>query len=181
MVLSPKLTVSDTAIVFVDIQQKLFEKLQAPDLLLKHLSLLYEATKLLQIPAILTEQYPQGLGKSVELLASIEPRFEKTAFSCFGDEQIKSAILGYQQNCWIVAGIESHVCILQTVKDLLAQKKQVVVPVDAISSRSALDHDMAVAELRTLGARITTSETLLFELLSDAKHPQFKAISRLIK
>lgn len=143
--------------------------------------LLLEAAKLLEIPSLLSEQYPQGLGNSVEPLQAILPRFEKTAFSCLGDEALKKTILAYPQTHWVLLGIESHVCVRQTAIDLLQEKKEVIIPVDAISSRHALDHETAISDLRSLGAKITTTETLLFELLKDAKHPQFKAISRLIK
>lgn len=177
MGLSPK----NCCFLFIDIQEKLATKVQNSHYLIQRLVLLLEAAKLLEIPSLLSEQYPQGLGSTVEPLRAILPRFEKTAFSCLGDPTLKNAILAYPQTHWVVLGIESHVCVRQTVIDLLSEKKEVIVPVDAISSRHTLDHEMAISELGSLGAKVTTSETLLFELLKDAKHPQFKAISRLIK
>jgi isochorismate hydrolase len=98
-----------------------------------------------------------------------------------GDSLIKEEIKKAARTYWIVAGIESHVCILQTVRDLLKNGYTPVVVQDAISSRNQLDHTSALQEMRALGARITTTETLLFELMQDAKHPHFKAISALIK
>jgi len=177
LVLSPK----NCRLLFIDVQEKLFAKVQDNQALLKRLEVLFEAAKLLEIPSLLSEQYPQGLGPTIEPLRAILPRYEKTAFSCLGDAALKKAILAYPEEYWIVVGIESHVCVLQTAKDLLRENKKVVVPLDAISSRNALDHQIAIDTFRSLGAHITTTETLLFELLGDAKHPQFKAISRLIK
>ena len=145
------------------------------EILKKKLSLLTYAASLLNIPLYLTEQYPEGLGKTI-LELNPHKSYTKTAFSCLGalKEDLATPY-------WIVAGIESHVCVLQTVRDLIKSGKQVVVLQDAIASRSLLDHTSALQEMRAMNARITTVETLLFELLQDAKHPQFKAISQAVK
>ncbi len=144
-------------------------------------ALLYKACSLLEIPTIVTEQYPQGLGKTVAALSITTKAYEKTAFSCLGDTIIKKAIMDSGITTWIVAGIESHVCVLQTVRDLVHMKIHPIVVQDAISSRTLLDHQSALQEMRAMNARITTTETLIFELLQDAKHPLFKEISRLVK
>lgn len=168
-------------LLLIDVQQKLFSKVLKPDLLASRLQILSKACTLLQIPIMLTEQYPQGLGKTIEALSHIPVSFEKTAFSCLGDEKIKKAISASGCQSWIVAGIESHVCVLQTVRDLIHHKMTPIVVQDALSSRNMVDHISAIEEMRSMGARITTTETLLFELLQDAKHPQFKPISQLIR
>ncbi|MCE5294031.1 MAG: isochorismatase family protein [Chlamydiales bacterium] len=177
MDLSPK----NTGLLLVDIQEKLFGKIYEHDKLLTKLQILARASSLLEIPIFLTEQYPQGLGKTVQVIADITQAHPKTTFSVLGDSLIKEELKKAARDYWIVAGIESHVCILQTVRDLLKNGYKPIVVQDAISSRNLLDHTSALQEMRALGARITTTETLLFELMQDAKHPHFKAISTLIK
>ena len=105
----------------------------------------------------------------------------KTTFSGLDDSAFLTHVMSCPYTQWIVAGIEAHICVLQTAKSLLKAQKQVVVLNDAISSRSIYDFSTAIAEMRDAGVRVTCSETVLFELLKDAKHPQFKAISELIK
>lgn len=186
MALSPKIVDSLPGLLIIDVQEKLMPKIFEHEKLLSRLQILSKACTLLGIPIVVTEQYPQGLGKTVDGLASISFEntallFEKTAFSCLGDPELGDRILDLEVDLWIIAGIESHVCVLQTVRDLIENDKEVIVVQDAISSRNLLDHNSALQEMQSWGARITTTETLLFELLQDAKHPCFKEISRLIK
>ncbi len=164
--------------LFIDVQEKLLPKIHEHETLLSRCLVLQKACHILNIPTITTEQYPQGLGKSVSFLPA---QYEKTAFSCMKDRPIYDAIMNAPVDVWFVAGIESHVCVLQTVRDLISNGKRVVVLQDAIGSRNPLDHSSSLQEMRALNARITTVETLLFELVEDAKHPDFKAISQLIK
>ena len=139
----------------------------------------------LEIPIFVTEQYPKGLGSTYPtlkgLLGSHQHFFSKTTFSCLSDPSIKKEILESALSQWVVIGIEAHVCVLQTVRDLLLEGMQVVVPNDAMSSRSIYDFSTAIAEMRDMGARISSTETLLFELLKDSKAKEFKEISQLIK
>jgi nicotinamidase-related amidase len=168
-------------LLLIDVQEKLFPKVQGYETLLDALVRLKSACLLLNIPILPTEQYPQGLGGTITPLRSEGTVLTKTAFSCLGDEKIRQEVLKVPSDTWILAGIETHVCVLQTAKDLLKAGKRVIIPVDAVSSRHKLDHETALKELARLNARITTIETLLFELLGDSKHPQFKAISQLVK
>ncbi len=139
--------------------------------------MLYKACTLLAIPTLVTEQYPQGLGKTV--LSLNEKPYEKTSFSCLGADCIQGALR--EKSIWLIAGIEAHVCVFQTVKDLLKQGYTPVVLQDAISSRHKIDLASSLEEMKRLSIRITTVETVLFELIKDAKHPKFKELSRLIK
>lgn len=181
MVLLPRVAADGVGLLLIDIQEKLFGKIYDHDRLLTKIQILVAAVKLLHIPILLTEQYPQGLGSTVKGLSDQHIRLEKTAFSCAADPQIKNEIMSLPVRTWILAGIETHICVLQTARDLLDQKKEVIIPQDATSSRHLLDRQSALDELRLMQARVTTVETLLFDLLVDAKHPQFKAISQLIK
>lgn len=172
-------------LLIVDVQEKLFPHVDRASSLVEKLKLLVSGAKLLEMPVIATEQYPKGLGPTIQPLKELigEGAFypAKTCFSSLGEEELRRHLFGAGREQFIVAGIEAHVCVLQTVRDLVELGKQVVVINDAISSRKAADLSSALAEMRDMGARLATTETVLFELLHDAKHPQFKAFSALIK
>lgn len=172
-----ELSANSVGFLLIDVQEKLMSKILDPASIKKRQEILLTSCSLLDIPIVITEQYPQGLGKTV-LSCPVTP-FEKTSFSCLGDATIAEALKA--RKSWLIAGIESHVCVLQTVRALLRASFTPIVLQDAISSRTALDHTSALQEMRTMGVRVTTTETVLFELLQDAKHPKFKEISALIK
>lgn len=170
------LSPNSTGFLLIDVQEKLMPKMHDQSILNRQ-EIMLKSSSLLDMPIIITEQYPAGLGKTV-LDCSVHP-LEKTAFSCLGNRQVVDA-LKMRKN-WLIAGIESHVCVLQTVRALVEAGYTPIVLQDAISSRSSLDHTSALQEMRAMGVRVSTTETVLFELLQDAKHPHFKAISSLIK
>jgi nicotinamidase-related amidase len=176
---------SKAGLLVVDVQEKLFPLVEHPCEMLDHLQKLIKGCKIFELPTIISEQYPKGLGSTigaVKELAGNEAVFhEKTTFACSKDNALKDAIHATKRKQWIVAGIEAHVCILQTVRSLMEEGLQVFVAIDAISSRAAYDCSVAISEMRDLGARISTSETLLFEMMGDSKKPQFRALSALIK
>jgi isochorismate hydrolase len=149
------------------------------------LQTLVKGFQILKLPIFVTEQYPKGLGTTVNSLKNcLDPHQEylsKTTFSCLHDEGIKNKLMQSPVNQWIIAGIEAHVCVLQTAKSLLMSDHQVVILNDAISSRSIFDFSTAIAEMRDCGARISSTETVLFELVRDSLAPEFKEISRLLK
>ncbi len=172
-------------LLVVDVQQKLTHAVERRCDMLHSLCKLIQGWRALQLPFVVTEQYPQGLGPTepavIEMLGSHYSPFSKTAFSASADDAVREHIEGLQKRQWVVVGIEAHVCVLQTVRDLVDEGHQVVVLNDCISSRSLYDYSSAIAEMRDLGARISTCETVLFELLGDAKAPEFKEISEIIK
>lgn len=174
-----------TALLVIDVQEKLFPLVERPNEVLEKMQKAIEGFQILGLPIYVTEQYPQGLGEIVPgLKCALGPTqiyFSKTTFSCLADEKIKQILLEQQASQWVIIGIEAHVCVLQTVKELLNASLEVVVLNDAISSRSIYDYSTAIAEMRDCGARISSTETVLFELVQDAKAPEFKQISRLIK
>jgi len=174
-----------SGLLVVDVQDKLFEKVENPCGVLNNINKTVKGFQLLNLPIIATEQYPKGLGETVASLKVIlgenQQRLSKTTFSCFKDEDIKKKIVSSNISQWVLVGIEAHVCILQTAKDLINAGKQVVVLNDAISSRSIFDYSTAIAELRDCGARISSTETVLFELIQDSKAPEFKQMSQLIQ
>lgn len=174
-----------TSLLVVDVQEKLFPLIENPCEVLEKMLLLIKGVKLLHVPIFISEQYPKGLGSTIEAIretAGPEAEyFSKTTFSCLKDDKIKEHFKMLPRPQCIVIGIEAHVCIFQTVRSLIREGKEVVVANDAISSRSIYDFSTAIAEMRDLGARISSTETILFELLGDSKKPEFKALSALIK
>lgn len=174
-----------TALLIVDMQDKVFAAVDKGCDIIDSTLRVIEGLKILHCPILVSEQYPQGLGATISpvqmALGNLYQPWKKTTFSCLDDPAFLQHIqaLPYQQ--WILVGLEAHVCILQTAKGLTNLGKQVVVLNDAISSRSIYDYSTAIAEMRDAGVRISSSETVLFELLRDAKAPEFKQISDLIK
>lgn len=176
---------SHSVLLIVDMQEKIFSKVDRGGEILNTLCKVVQGFKILNLPILISEQYPEGLGGTIKPLKDIlESDYQpwiKSTFSCLDNPAFSHYMLAHPYTQWIVAGIEAHICILQTVKSLLNAGKQVVVLNDAITSRSIYDFSTSIAEMRDDGARISCSETILFELLKDSKHPQFKAISSLIK
>jgi nicotinamidase-related amidase len=143
---------------------------------------LLAAARILDVPALVSEQYPKGLGRSApELGIEDEPRIEKTVFSVARAEGFERSELGRgARDQAVVCGIETHVCVSQTVHDLLEQGVEVHVPADAVGSRHAIDYERALERLERAGAVVSTVESSLFELLGRAGMPEFKAVQKLI-
>jgi len=170
--------------LIIDIQERLFPFISENEKLVKNLTILIEGLKALSIPILVTEQYVKGLGPTVAPVAAMLEgikRTEKMCFSCCDEPRIAEAIAVAGKDNIIIAGIESHVCVLQTVIDLKHNGYYPVVVEDCISSRKENDKKMAVERMRSEGAIITTCESILFELLRYSGTEQFKAISRLVK
>ena len=139
---------------------------------------LIEAARILELRALVSEQYPKGLGHSApELGLADEPRIEKTVFSAARAEGFD---LGGAEQA-IVCGIETHVCVSQTVHDLLERGIEVHVPADAVGSRHQIDYERGLERMERAGAVVPTVEAALFELLERAGTPEFKAVQALIK
>jgi len=138
---------------------------------------LVEAARILELPALVSEQYPRGLGHTAsEVGLRDEPRIEKTVFSAARAEGFD--LEGRDQA--LVCGIEAHVCVSQTVHDLLERGVEVHVPADAVGSRHALDYERGLERMERAGAVVTSVEAALFELLERAGTPEFKAVQKLI-
>jgi len=168
----------------IDIQERLFPVMHDKDELLRRVLILLEGLKILNIPVLVTEQYPKGLGATLDPLAAAldQPEaIEKLSFSCCGAPNYISALEKLGKPCVIICGIEAHVCVLQTLIDLVEKGYKPVVVADCISSRNPDDKAVALERMRSEGALISTSESLLFELTVEAGSPQFKSISSLVK
>jgi nicotinamidase-related amidase len=170
--------------VVIDIQEKLFPHISVNDELLRNISLLINGLKILDVPVILTEQYPAGLGKTVKqismLLEGPEP-VEKIAFSCCDEPRFMKKLEGVKKHFVILAGMETHVCVLQTCLDLMEKNYMPVVVRDCVSSRKPADREAALLRMQREGAIITSYESVLLELCRVAGTSTFKAISRLVK
>lgn len=182
---NPFLDRSHTGLMVIDVQDCLVAAVDRGCEIVQSIATVIRGCNLLKLPIVVSEQYPKGLGPTtmgIKMAFEEEPlTFTKTAFSCFGDPKFREYIQTSPVKHWILTGMEAHVCVLQTAKDLIHEGLQVTVLNDAITSRSVFDFSTAIAELRDNGVRVTCTETALFELLKDASAPEFKAISQLIK
>jgi len=164
------------ALLVVDVQEA-FRPYAAFTTVVQACARLVQAARLLEVPTLVSEQYPRGLGHTApELGLQGEPRIEKTVFSAVRADGFDLA--GRDQV--IVGGIETHVCVSQTVHDLLAAGVEVHVPADAVGSRHELDHERGLDRMQRAGATVSTVEAALFELLERAGTPEFKAVQKLI-
>jgi nicotinamidase-related amidase len=172
----------DTALLIVDVQEKLVPSIVDQQRMVWNIRRLFDAAQLFEIPIFATEQYPRGLGPTIAPLAQrLENRSEKLTFSCGGCGDLFHSLAQRGIYKLAVAGIETHVCVQQTVFDLLADGFQAYVQVDAVGSRHRLDHEIALRRFESAGAWITTTEATLFEWCETAADPQFKALSALVR
>lgn len=178
-----RLSTLNSALLVVDVQDKLLAVMPDAPGLVRDVGFLLDVANLLQVPALATEQYPQGLGPTnAELVRRLSgERPAKVAFSCCGAPGLLAELRRLGRPNVVVAGMEAHVCVLQTTLDLLADGLTVFLPVDAIQSRFAIDHETAVRRMERAGAVLTTAEATAFEWLGGSNHPQFKAVSKLVQ
>ena len=181
----PRILRREGAVLFiVDVQEKLLVKMEHREHLIANLCKLLTVANKLNIPCVLTEQYPKGLGKTVSEITTLLPNYEpyeKLSFSSCGVQGVIETLKKNGAKKVIVVGIEAHVCVLQTVLDLLSMGYEVYVPNDGISSRRKNDWMVAVKRMTEEGAVITTVETAIFELLKEAGTPEFKEVLEVIK
>jgi nicotinamidase-related amidase len=179
-----KIKIEDALFCLVDVQERLFPHIMNKEVIEKNLVTLIKGLRIHSLPFIINEQYKKGIGETIPALRELvesDPHFEKTSFSCCGNPSTMEAIKKSGKKIVIVAGIETHVCVLQTCLDLLDQGFQPVLVTDCVSSREQYNTIMAIERLVQAGVIPTTYESLLFELTGNAKNPNFKAISALVK
>lgn len=173
-----------TLFVAVDFQEKLMPVMAGKEVLENKVCRLAEGMKALGIPHIVTQQYTKGIGKTVPSIAEAIGKFtpiDKTTFSCMNNKEFAAQLKETDRDTVVICGIEAHICLQQTVLQLLSKDYRVYVPVDCISSRSAEDKMYAIARMSEAGAVMTTYEAVLYELLEDSRAPEFKAISKIVK
>lgn len=180
---SPELmSPADTVLLVVDVQEKLMPLIAGHQRITWNLRRLLDGAEALAVPALATEQYPQGLGSTVpELAAKLGEIPSKTTFSCGGCEPFAARLEQLGASKVLLAGIEAHVCVQQTVLDLLASGYRVYVPVDAVGSRYSIDYKTGLKRMESSGATLTTTESALFEWCQVSGTPAFKKISALVR
>lgn len=173
-----------TALLIIDIQERILPVIKNYEIVEENTVKLIKGFKAMRLPTYFTEQYPKGLGPtSQKILAELEgyTAIQKMSFSCSGAENLFEELHRKKLSQIVVTGIESHVCVQQTVLDLIANDFQVNLAADAVSSRKEIDYNIALDRMRTLGAEVTTSESILFELLEVCGTPEFKEVSKIVK
>ena len=170
------------ALLVVDLQTRLVPAIDGADRVVARSRLLVRAARLLGLPVFATEQVPNKLGPTVPELAELLPeRWPKSTFHAGGAAGLWEALKARQVRHVALAGIEAHICVAQTALELLGRGFAVQVPVDAVGSRFAVDREVALWRLERAGAILTSAEATLFEWVETADHPQFRAISALVK
>ena len=174
----------DTVLIIVDVQERLAAVMEERRRVVVNTVHLIEAARLLTMPVILTEQYPKGLGRTVEELRyslSSAVQIEKMTFSCCGEPGFMSALESTGRKKVVMTGMETHVCVLQTCLGLLKEGYAVHAVADAVCSRTEENYRTGIEFMRDAGAVITCTETALFQLLEKAGTEEFKTISKRIK
>ena len=175
------LTAEGAALLLIDLQERLMPVIADHEAVVARAARLAETATLLDVPVLATEQHPAGLGHTVPPLAGYpQAVMAKTAFSAVGDPGF-AELLPAGTGQVVVAGVEAHVCVLQTVLDLLAAGRRVAWAADATGSRNPADRAAAIERARQHGAEIVTSEMVLFEWLRDARHPKSREVHKLLR
>ena len=175
---------SRSVLVLIDFQEKLFPHVHEHQSVLARIELLLLASNLMHIPVLLTEQYPKGLGGTIENIRRAIPSvcpLEKMSFSCVAANEFKQWLASFRRDQVLLAGIETHICVAQTALDLASQGGNVFIVADATSSRRPLDAQIALHRLDRSGMTITTAEAVVFEWLRRAGTEEFKAIQPMLK
>ena len=178
------LSQNDSLVLIIDVQERLVGMLEK-DIIVSKTAKLAEAARILDIPVVVTEQYPKGLGSTVapvsEKLPSDTPVFEKTSFSVLDTKEIAEKIKSYGKKQIVLCGIETHICVHQTCAALLEAGYEVYVVKDACASRNKYEFLQGIDIMQQNGAKISCLEIVLFEWLKSAKHSNFKEVQALIK
>ncbi len=180
-----RILTEDTMALVIDYQEKLIPVMWEKEELLHNTEILLRGLNILEIPAIVSQQYTKGIGMTVGgIRSAFGEEFcyhDKITFSCYEDENIRAQIKELNRKNILICGIETHICVLQTAVDLIAEGYRVILIEDCISSRKKNDRKIALRRAAGEGALISTYESILFELTRKAGSDTFKSISKLIK
>jgi nicotinamidase-related amidase len=178
------LDIQNCCLIVVDVQGKLAQLMHDKDTLFKNIEILIKSAKILNIPILWCQQCPESLGPTIPQIAQLLTDFapiNKASFSCCGADGFNEKLNQLARKQILLCGIEAHVCIYQTAVDLIRLGYEVEVICDAVSSRTPENKQAAITRMTAAGAKLTTTEMALFELLKTADHPQFKQIAKLLK
>jgi len=173
-----------SALLLIDFQERLFPNVYEHQRVLTRIDLLLFAANLMRIPVLVTEQYPKGLGRTIEEIRTALPQaqpLEKMDFSCVPAEGFKERLSSLGRDQIVLAGIETHICVAQTALDLASRGETVFVVADATASRRLMDAQIALQRMDRSGLTITTAEAVVFEWLRRAGTEEFKAIQPKLK
>jgi nicotinamidase-related amidase len=173
-----------TALILVDLQTKVFNSLFEKEALSLSLQKLVKGARVLDVPIVVSEQNPRGLGSTISEIANLLPGNSpiiKVTWSCCGQEGFRKVLEGMNRRQLLLAGCETHVCVYQTAMDLLSLGYEVQMVADCVGSRTAKNRDIALSRLVKEGARLTSAEMALFELLRTEEGPRFKEILKIVK
>ena len=180
-----KLSAQNSIAMIIDEQERLMPVIDQKESVIDRTVLLIQGLKELGVPMVVTEQYTKGLGFTVapvqEALQEAYQPLEKRSFSCMLQDEMRQAVLGSGKKQVIICGAETHICVMQTVRDLLAEGCEVILAVDALGSRREYDKRSGIARMAQEGAIISSVESILFELTETSTSEHFKAISKLVK
>lgn len=168
-----------TAILVVDLQEKLLPAISEKERVLRNSLLLLRLARILDLPVLLTTQYKKGLGQTVPEVLAVAPGvpvFDKVAFGCFGSDEFRARLDALGRDQLVVSGIESHICVAQTVLGALERNLEVHVASDAVGSRSEDNRLVGLERMRTAGATLSSAEMAAYELLSRSDGEAFKAM-----
>lgn len=173
-------------LVVTDVQERLFGAMDAErrDEMVRNLKILLTAARRLGTPVVVTEQYPKGLGRTLpelRVLLDETPPIEKTSFSACGTPAFTERLSSHTPDPVILTGVEAHVCVLLTALDLLGKGYRVAVVADAVCSRRAATMDVGLGQARQAGAVITSTETVVFQLLGSSDADAFREVSKLLR
>jgi len=174
-----------TLLMVIDVQEKLCKAMD-PGILAeqtRNIAILLEAAEELGVPVLVSEQYPAGLGQTLPQLKNRIDALplEKMSFSCCGDTELMAKISSYGRGKVVVTGMEAHICVLQTVLDLIDKGYRVHIVSDAVISRKKWNWRLGLEIAAAAGAVVTSTETVLFQLMKTAGTPAFKKLSKLVR
>ncbi|QYO65347.1 hydrolase [Leptolyngbya sp. 7M] len=179
------LEIDRCSLVVVDVQEAFRSAIPEFASIVSRISIAIRGFTLLGLPMIVTEQYPEGLGRTIEELQLALPDkyhlIEKSTFSAWGEQRFRSVLSSLARKQVVVCGIETHVCIVQTVQDLLAEGFEVHLLTDCVASRYRHDRKAGIQRMVEKGITSSSMEMALFELMGDSRHPRFKDVQALIK
>lgn len=175
---------SDAVLVLMDMQESLASAMERRDAVVRTSALLARVVRLLDVPLIVTRQYPEGLGDTVQALREAVGEtvtVDKVTFSCLAEPAFAERLGALGRRQVLIAGMETHICVAQTALALLAEGYRVHVVADAVCSRRSMDHEVALERLRAAGAEITVAESVIYEALGRAGTPEFREVLAQVK
>lgn len=179
-----KISVEQSALLIVDVQKKLVGAMHEPETTIANCARLGQAAAALGVPTLMSEQYPKGLGETVDALADLAGTggpVRKVHFSCLADDEYRERFAALARRQAIIVGIEAHVCVLQTALDLLETGCVPFVVADGVTSRDPANKALGLDRLRANGVEVVCAEMVMFEWLQTSQNPAFKAVSKLLK